>query len=252
MKQKAGKYILFTLIAAAAVLLDRLTKVWAVGTLKGKDAIVLIEGVFEFRYLENNGMAFGLLQNQQVFFYITTAVILAAVLYLLYRTPMNKRFLAMLITLACMTGGAVGNLIDRISTKYVVDFLYFSLINFPIFNVADSFVTLSTFALFILLVFVYKDEEFSAVYGLKKKDVKAEEGEKKETLTGEKAEEALSEEAEAEESTAEAEQEDTTAETAPEEETESAEADPQDEASAAEAVSDEITDEAPAEETEEK
>lgn len=179
MKQKAGKYILFAVIAALAVLFDRLTKIWAVGALKGKDAIVLIEGVFEFRYLENHGMAFGLLQNQQVFFYITTAVILAAVLYLLYRTPLNKRFLAMLITLACMTGGAVGNLIDRIATKYVVDFLYFSLINFPIFNVADSFVTLSTLALFVLLVFVYKDEEFSAVYSFRKKaaapETKAEE-----------------------------------------------------------------------------
>ena len=227
MKQKAGKYILFNLIAAAAVVFDRLTKIWAVGTLKGKDAIVLIEGVFEFRYLENYGMAFGLLQNKQVFFYITTAVILAVVLYLLYRTPMNKRFLAMLITLACMTGGAVGNLIDRVSTKYVVDFLYFSLINFPIFNVADSFVTLSTFSLFILLVFVYKDEEFSDVYGLKKKDVKAEAGEK-----------------------------DSAAEVTPEEETESAEVTSKEEIlpedAAAEETADEITGESPAEETEEK
>ena len=93
----------------------------------------------------------------------------------------------MFIVLIMMTGGAVGNLIDRATTKYVVDFLYVKLINFPIFNVADSFVTLSSITLFILLVFVYKDEEFSRVYGLKKK--KAEESMKKEEEKAEEAEE---------------------------------------------------------------
>ena len=169
MKKNAAKYGIFTLVMALVILFDRLTKVWAVENLMGKAPIELIPNVFELRYLENFGMAFGLLQNKQVFFYVTTAVILLLVLYLLYRTPMNKRFLPMLLTISMMTGGAVGNLVDRISTKYVVDFLYFKLINFPIFNVADSFVTLSSIALFVLLLFVYKDEEFTETYGFRKK-----------------------------------------------------------------------------------
>ena len=187
MKEKAAKYSIFAVGTALLVFLDRLSKIWAVQNLQGKPAIELWPGVFELQYLENYGMAFGLLQNQQVFFYIMTGVILLIVLYLLIKTPLNKRFLPMFIVLIMMTGGAVGNLIDRATTKYVVDFLYVKLINFPIFNVADSFVTLSSITLFILLVFVYKDEEFSMVYGLKKK--KAEESMKKEEEKAEEAEE---------------------------------------------------------------
>ncbi len=170
MKHKAVKYIVFVLGAALLVFVDRLSKLWAVRTLMGKAAIEVWPGVFELHYLENYGMAFGLLQNQQIFFYIATALIMAAVVYLLYRTPPTPRFAPMIAVLTLMTGGAVGNLIDRASTKYVVDFLYFKLINFPIFNVADCFVTLSSIALFILLLFVYKDEEFTRVYGFKKKN----------------------------------------------------------------------------------
>ncbi len=175
MKEKAAKYGLFAAGTALLVFLDRLSKNWAVKRLMGQAPIELWPGVFEFHYLENYGMAFGLLQNQQVFFYIASALILLAVLYLLYRTPFTKRFLPMIIVLTVMTGGAVGNLIDRISTKYVVDFLFFKLINFPIFNVADSFVTLSAISLFILLLFVYKDEEFTKVYGFGKKETAAKE-----------------------------------------------------------------------------
>ena len=169
MKKNAVKYLIFALGTALIVFLDRITKIWAVRNLMDKPAIELWPGVFELQYLENNGMAFGLLQNGQVFFYIVTAVILCVMLYFLFRTPLKKRYAPMLIVLVMMTGGAVGNLIDRISTKYVVDFLSFTLINFPIFNVADCFVTVSAISLFVLLIFVYKDEEFTEVYGFGKK-----------------------------------------------------------------------------------
>ena len=56
--------------------------------------------------------------------------------------------------------GAIGNLIDRISLKYVVDFIYFELIDFPIFNIADCYLTVSSFLLIILAIFYYKENDF--------------------------------------------------------------------------------------------
>ena len=59
-----------------------------------------------------------------------------------------------------ITAGGIGNLIDRVRLNYVVDFIYFSLIDFPVFNVADIYVTVSMFLLLILVLFYYKDEDF--------------------------------------------------------------------------------------------
>ena len=63
------------------------------------------------------------------------------------------------ISLILIAAGAIGNLIDRVRLGYVVDFFYFSLINFPVFNVADIYVTVSSFYLVILLLFVYKESD---------------------------------------------------------------------------------------------
>ena len=78
------------------------------------------------------------------------------------------------VALVFITSGAIGNLIDRVRLDYVVDFIYFSLINFPIFNVADIYVTLSTIYLVILLLFVYKesDLEFLSFRTKKFRDIK--------------------------------------------------------------------------------
>ena len=149
------------------VALDQITKNWAVQTLMGGKDIVLWKGVFSLHYLENRGMAFGLFQNQQVFFYIMTAVILGAIVFLFIKTPAKKRYVPLLVLFAMIAGGAVGNLIDRASQKYVVDFLYFSLIDFPVFNVADCFVTVGCILLMIYFIFVYKDDELS-FYSIRK------------------------------------------------------------------------------------
>ena len=73
---------------------------------------------------------------------------------------------------AVLTAGALGNFIDRLRLGYVVDFFYFSLINFPIFNVADIFVVVSFIGIAISVLFVYKDEEFDFL-SIKKKEHKA-------------------------------------------------------------------------------
>lgn len=148
--------------------LDQWTKSLAVAFLKGQPNIVLIPGVLELEYLENPGAAFGILAHQQVFFYIITVVLLAGILYVFYKVPMTKHFLPVHIVLTVIVAGAVGNLIDRVVQQYVVDFIYFSLIDFPKFNVADIYITLGCIVVFLLTLFKYKDDEFDMLFSKKK------------------------------------------------------------------------------------
>ena len=130
--------------------------------------------MFELHYLENRGAAFGMLQDQKVLFVLIAMIILTVIVYVLVKTPYQKMYTKLHITLVFIAGGAIGNLIDRLRYDYVVDFLYFSLINFPIFNVADIYVTLSSIYLVILLLFVYKesDLEFLTFRTKKFRDIK--------------------------------------------------------------------------------
>ena len=120
-----------------------------------------IENVFCLHYLENHGAAFGIFQNQQLFFLITTAIILAGIGYFSYKLPQDKKYLPLEIISLFVSAGAIGNFIDRLSYGYVIDFLYFELIDFPVFNVADCYVTCSAFFLIILIFFYYKEEDFA-------------------------------------------------------------------------------------------
>lgn len=153
------KYIKGLLSIAVLVLLDQLTKYWAAATLKGKSPIVIWKDVFELQYLENRGIAFGLFQDKTIIFVISTLLILAVLAYFYYKVPETKKMLPLRITMIMLGAGAIGNLIDRVVNNFVIDFLYFKLIDFPIFNVADCYVTISLFALVILILFYYKEEE---------------------------------------------------------------------------------------------
>ena len=126
------------------------------------------------RRYSKGGAAFGMLQGQKVFFVLIAVTILAVIVYVLLKTPYQKMYTKLHISLIFIASGAIGNLIDRLKFGYVVDFLYFSLINFPVFNVADICVTLSSIYLVFLLVFVYKesDLEFLTFRTKKFRDIK--------------------------------------------------------------------------------
>ncbi len=158
------------MICAVLVVLDQLTKLWVLGTLKGKNPIVLIENVLELRYLENRGAAFGILQNKLWFFLIITVLVLAVLFVFVGRVPGTARFFWLRLCMDLIAAGAVGNMIDRLFRRYVVDFIYFKLIDFPIFNVADIYVTCAAFLLVILILFYYKDEELEMILSKKKKE----------------------------------------------------------------------------------
>ena len=140
--------------------IDQLTKYAAVQNLKGKPAIPLIDGILELNYLENRGAAFGLLQNQKNFFVLVAIVFLVVIFYVLVKAPKEKKYDKLNLLLMIIASGAVGNLIDRLRADYVVDFIYIVLIDFPIFNVADMYVTFSAALLVIQVLFVYGDNDF--------------------------------------------------------------------------------------------
>ena len=168
---KKKRILLLTdaIILVLLVILDQFTKHLAVIHLKDKPAIPLIKDVFELNYLENRGAAFGVLQNQKIFFLVISVIILIAVVFVLFKVPDDKKYSLLHVLLIMVASGGIGNMIDRIRLEYVVDFFSFVLINFPIFNVADIYVTVSMFGLAILILFVYKDEDFSFL-SLKRKE----------------------------------------------------------------------------------
>lgn len=160
MKNKAVLLVVDFILLVFYVGLDQLTKYMAVLFLKNKPAIPIIENVLELHYLENKGAAFGMLQNQKIFFIFIAFIILFAIAFVLVKTPFDKKYTILHILLVMIAGGAVGNMIDRFVQDYVVDFIYFVLIDFPIFNVADIYVSLATVGLIIVVMFVYKEEDF--------------------------------------------------------------------------------------------
>ena len=141
-------------------LLDQYTKLLALTHLRQKPGIPLIQGVLELKYLENRGIAFGMFQGKVAVFVVLCLVFLAAALYVFIRMPKEKYFLPLMLITFLIVAGALGNFIDRLFRGFVVDFIYFSIIDFPIFNVADIYVTLSVIALLILIFFHYKEEDF--------------------------------------------------------------------------------------------
>ena len=152
------KYGLGALAVALLVWFDQWTKQLAQEHLAG-GPYVIWDGVFELRYSINKGAAFGILQNQRIFFIISTCMVLAAIVYCFHKIPANKKNFPLLALCVTVTAGALGNFIDRLYLEYVIDFLYFKLINFPIFNVADIYITVSCFVFMFLMFFIYKEED---------------------------------------------------------------------------------------------
>jgi len=147
--------LLYLVIVFIIILFDQYTKILANDSLAEIDTFPLIDNIFHFTLVKNKGAAFGIMQNQRWFFIIITfAVILAMIIYVLKYKPKHK---LLLTSLSMIIGGAVGNLIDRIKLGYVIDFFDFRLINFAVFNVADSFVVIGTILLSYYLLFIYKE-----------------------------------------------------------------------------------------------
>lgn len=130
----------YYILAFLVVVFDQVTKWLVVKYMELGESIPLWQDVFHLTSHRNTGAAFGILENQRWFFVVITIFILAGIIYYLRRVRSTQPLLS--LGLALVLGGALGNFIDRALFGEVVDFLHFVLINFPIFNVADSAITI--------------------------------------------------------------------------------------------------------------
>ncbi len=158
-----------TLMTLLLIFFDQATKGLAVRFLKGQEPFVIWDGVFELRYLENRGAAFGMLQGHQAFFLFTGLLVFAAALYFFRHVSADRKFFPIRMIAVFILAGALGNMADRLRLSYVVDFFYFRLIDFPIFNVADIYVSVGTAILAVLILFYYKEEELNRLLDGRKK-----------------------------------------------------------------------------------
>lgn len=158
------KHIQIFSLIIILILADQLTKLWALAELRGSEGISVITGIFELQYLENRGAAFGILQNHQVLFLLITVLAAVLLTYIYARIPDDKKYIPLRICYVLLMSGAFGNMIDRAFRGYVVDFFYFKLIDFPVFNVADIYVTVAAFAMIILGLFYYKEEDYNKIF----------------------------------------------------------------------------------------
>lgn len=146
--------IIAAIIIIISVASDQLTKLWAADVLKNSDSIKLIGNFLRLTYAENKGAAFSILQNQRILFLIITVVMLIFLAYIYFKTK-NIANLSK-FSIAMITGGAIGNFIDRFRFGYVIDFIdvrFGDFYNFPVFNIADSFVVCGTILMIILILF---------------------------------------------------------------------------------------------------
>ena len=145
--------LIWLMIIAGIIFLDQLSKWLTVINLGLGETFPLIEGVFHFTYVRNTGAAFSIFNEPDerwIFMSISTVAIIALSIYL-WKNRKGSKLLC--IALSFIVGGGIGNMIDRCILKYVIDMLDFRLINFAIFNVADSFVCVGVglFALAVIL-----------------------------------------------------------------------------------------------------
>lgn len=141
--------------------LDQWTKILAKSFLEGSEGITIIPGVFRLQYLENQGAAFGIFQGRQWFLLAVFAVLIVFLGYVYWKMPKTFYYLPLFLLGLMLLAGGIGNSIDRFFRGYVVDFLYFSLIDFPVFNVADIYVVVSCISMLLLFLFTrYREESF--------------------------------------------------------------------------------------------
>lgn len=150
------------ILIAILVFIDQISKIWTVISLKGNAPITIINGIFELTYVENTGVAFGIFANREygsILLSVFTGLVFLFILYFRYKLPLTKKYDTIRFVLSFLIAGALGNLIDRIRLGYVIDMLHFYWFEFPVFNLADSYIVVSTIVLIVLGLTKYRHLE---------------------------------------------------------------------------------------------
>lgn len=143
-------YFLFALPALSVIVLDQITKFVVVGMIRIHEIYPVIDGFFNLIHVRNRGMAFGLMNRPDMewgFYLLAVTTLGALVLLIFWFTRLKDEERKWVLALSLIVGGAVGNLIDRLRLREVIDFLDFHCgpYHWPAFNVADSAITVGTF-----------------------------------------------------------------------------------------------------------
>jgi len=144
------------LIAGIVVLLDWGSKEWAKVNLPLGVSRAFIPGLLQLHYTQNTGAAFSILSGQR--WLLSALAIVAALLLYFFRQRITECKTSMKIVLGLVLGGTLGNLIDRLCYGYVIDFLEFSFIRFPVFNIADSALSIGVSLMVLMLLLEFKKE----------------------------------------------------------------------------------------------
>ena len=163
-KKKIFNLLFYIIGIVVLTELDQITKALAEAKLLGKPDFKIIGDAFVFSYLRNSGAAWGMLSGKINLFLVFTVIVMLIVTYVIINLPATRKYMPLLITCTLLVSGAVGNFIDRVRFGYVRDFIYFKL------NVADCYVTVSVALLIILILFVYKEDDFEFLRLSKKGD----------------------------------------------------------------------------------
>lgn len=142
--------LLWTLLIIAFIYLDQMSKYLAVIFLKGEASFPLWQDVLHLTYVENTGAAFGMLKDHRWVFMIASTVAIVGIFVYLVRHHKESRLQT--LSLSMLIAGGIGNMIDRMALGYVVDFIDFTLIDFAVFNIADSFVCVGVGLLMLYIV----------------------------------------------------------------------------------------------------
>ena len=146
--------ILWIMIIIASVLIDQISKLIVVLTLPLYDSVVLIDGFFSFTHIQNRGAAWGMFSEHRWVFLVATTIAIIVLPIILYR--FRKLHVLFGTSMSLIIGGAIGNMIDRIFLGYVVDFLEFTFIDFPVFNIADVCIVVGTALMVVYILFFDK------------------------------------------------------------------------------------------------
>ena len=149
-------YFLMTLLAAAIVAADQLTKYLVVAQIPLGGRVEVLPGVVGLSYVQNHGAAFSMLQNQQWLFALIFALFAAGIIWEFSKKRLPFTTFDRVCIVAIFAGG-LGNMIDRLRLGYVVDMIATEFMDFPVFNVADCFITCGCIVLMVHLVFFNKE-----------------------------------------------------------------------------------------------
>ena len=142
-----NKYITIFSTALIIILIDQITKFLIRINFQLNDSLPLIKNVFHLTYIQNTGAGFGILKSQTLILIFISLIVIGVIFYYFDRIKDKEILLQFLVGFTL--GGTIGNLIDRLTYGFVIDFIDFQI--WPIFNVADSFVTIGVIGLIVYL-----------------------------------------------------------------------------------------------------